>query len=61
MCEKREDEAMVECKGWAWLEGNGVRGVLNIQTGAFQVPCVVRVDRKFFKEETITEQTRRKQ
>jgi hypothetical protein len=37
-------------KAWAWLTKKGVRGTLNMQTGAFRVPCVVLVERKHFKK-----------
>lgn len=46
-----EESTTAEFAGWAWLDENGVRGVLNMQTGAFQVPCVVRVDREYLKKD----------
>lgn len=51
--------ALTEHKAWAWLTDKGVRGTLNIQTGAFQVPCVVLVERKHLKK-VKEEQTNRR-
>ena len=47
---KEEKKLTSEYPAWAWLEEKGVRGTLNIRTGAFQVPCVVVVDHKYFPE-----------
>lgn len=34
-------------QAWAWITEDGqVRGTLNMQTGAYQVPAIVLVDQK---------------
>lgn len=53
---KEEKKVTNEYPAWAWLEEKGVRGTLNIQTGAFQVPCVVVVEYKYFPKAEIIDE-----
>lgn len=38
-----KQEAAASTGWWAWVTPSGVRGALNMKTGAYQIPCEIRL------------------